>query len=115
MRAELEAMSKAFDAAALRMETLDARARALDEAAATAVHAYRQENAAARTGAAPAYFGTPPPAAGPALDALSGCAAMIDDSRQRLAEAQTQSVQALEGLVRELNEATRRLGQVEHA
>src|SRR5690606_2819845 len=49
MRAEFEAMSKAFDAAALKMETLDAKARALDQAAADAIHLYRQENTALRT------------------------------------------------------------------
>jgi hypothetical protein len=108
MRAEFEAMSKAFDAAALKMEMLDAKARALDEAAAGAVHLYRQENAAARTSPAPAYFSTEPPAAGPALDALGGAAAMIDEARARLAEAQTQSAKALEDLLAELDAATNR-------
>jgi hypothetical protein len=109
MRAEFEAMSKAFDAAAMKIETLDAKARGLDQAAADAVHLYRQENAAARTTPAPAYFNTAPPAAGPALDALAGCAALIDDARARLEEAQTQSAQALEGLLAELDETTARL------
>jgi len=108
MRAEFEAMSKAFDTAASKMETLDAKARALDDAAASAVHLYRQENAAARTSPAPAYFNTPPPGAGPALDALGGAAAMIDEARARLAEAQAQSTRALEGLLAELDEATNR-------
>ncbi|MGD9980022.1 MAG: hypothetical protein AB7H66_11645 [Hyphomonadaceae bacterium] len=108
MRAEFEAMSKAFDGAALKMETLDAKARALDEAAAGAIHLYRQENAAARASAAPAYFNTPPPAAGPALDALGGAAAMIDEARARLAEAQAQSARSLEELLSELDEATNR-------
>ena len=108
MRAEYQAMSKAFDAAAAKIETLDAKARALDDAAASAVHLYRQENAAARTSPAPAYFSSPPPAAGPALDALGGAAAMIDDARQRLADAQTQSARALEELLTELDDATNR-------
>ncbi|MEZ5959143.1 MAG: hypothetical protein R3C30_01780 [Hyphomonadaceae bacterium] len=108
MRAEFEAMNKAFDAAALKMEVLDAKARALDDAAASAVHLYRQENAAARTSPAPSYFSAPPPAAGPALDALAGAAAMIDDARSRLAEAQAQSARALEELLTELDEATNR-------
>lgn len=106
MRAEYQAMSKAFDAAAAKIETLDAKARALDDAAASAVHLYRQENAAARTSPAPAYFSSPPPAAGPALDALGGAAAMIDDARQRLADAQTHSARALEELLTELDDAT---------
>ena len=110
MRAEFEAMNKAFDAAALKMEALDAKARALDDAAAGAVHLYRQENAAARTSPAPAYFNSPPPAAGPALDALGGAAAMIDDARARLAEAQAQSARSLEELLAELDEATNRQG-----
>jgi hypothetical protein len=110
MRAEFEAMTKAFDSAALKMEALDAKARALDEAAASAVHLYRQENTAARTAPAPAYFGTPPPAAGPALDALGGAAAMIDEARARLAEAQTQSARALEELLTELDQASSRHG-----
>jgi len=108
MRAEFEAMNKAFDAAALKMEALDAQARALDDAAAGAVHIYRQENAAARTSPAPNYFSAPPPAAGPALDALGGAAAMIDEARARLAEAQTQSARSLEELLTELDEATNR-------
>ncbi len=109
MRAEFEAMSKAFDAASVKMESLDAKARALDDAAAAAVHLYRQENAAARATPAPAYFGTPPPSVGPALDALGPSAAMIDDARARLAEAQIQSAQALEGLLADLDDAQRRL------
>lgn len=108
MRAEFEAMSKAFDAAALKMETLDAKARALDDAAASAVHLYRQENAAARTSPAPAYFNSAPPAAGPALDALGGAASMIDEARARLAEAQAQSARSLEELLTELEDATNR-------
>lgn len=111
MRAEFEAMSKAFDAASAKMETLDAKARALDQAAADAVHLYRQENAAARATPAPAYFSAPPPAAGPALDALSGAAAMIDDARARLTDAQSQSARALEELLTELDGATDRLDQ----
>lgn len=109
MRAEFEAMSKAFDTAALKMENFDARARALDEAAAGAIHLYRQENAAARETPAPAYFGSPPPGAGPSLDALGACAAMIDEARARLSSAQSQSAQALEGLLAELEQAQARL------
>ncbi len=111
MRAEFEAMSKAFDAAALKMETLDAKARALDQAAADAIHLYRQENTALRTAPAPAYFGTAPPAAGAALDALAVAAAMIDEARGRLGEAQTQSAHALEELLAELDAATKQLDQ----
>ena len=109
MRAEFDAMNKAFDGAAIKMELLDARARALDEAAAGAVHLYRQENMALRTAPAPAYFSAPPPAAGPSLDALAASAAMIDEARSRLAEAHAQSTQALEALLGELDEATRKL------
>lgn len=108
MRVEFAAMSKAFDSAAAKMEALDAQARALDDAAAGAVHLYRQENAANRTTPAPAYFSDAPPAAGPSLDALGAAAAMIDDARARLAEAQAQSTQALEGLLAELEDATNR-------
>jgi hypothetical protein len=108
MRAEFQAMSKAFDAAAAKMETLDAKARALDDAAAGAIHLYRQENASARTAPSPSYFSSAPPAAGPALDALGGAAAMIDDARARLADAQAQSARSLEELLAELDEATNR-------
>ncbi len=113
MQAEFEAMSKAFDAAAIKMEALDAAARALDEAAAAAVLLYRQENTAARATPAPAYFSLPPPAVGPALDALGPAAALVDDARARLAEAQTQSAQALEGLIVELDDTTRRLNDAQ--
>ena len=109
MRTEFEAMNKAFDTASTRMEALDAKARALDQAAADAVHLYRQENTAARATPAPAYFGAPPPAAGPALDALAGAAALIDEARTRLSAAQMQSGAALEGLLAELEQATQRL------
>jgi hypothetical protein len=114
MRAEYEAMNKAYDEAAERMEALDAQARALDEAAAAGVHLYRQENAAARETSAPAYFSAPPPTAGPALDALAGCATLIDEARHRLHEATAQSSLALEDLVRELDSATKQLDSGEH-
>jgi len=109
MRAEFDAMNKAFDSAAAKMELLDSKARALDEAAAGAIYLYRQENAALRTSPAPAYFNSAPPAAGPMLDALSASASMIDDARARLSEAQAQSAQALEGLLAELDAATKSL------
>jgi len=113
MRAEFEAMSKAFDTAALRMQALDAQARALDDAAASAVHLYRQENAAARATPAPAYFGAAPPAVGPALDALAEAASMIDEARARVAEAQAQAAEALTGLLDELEQTSRRLDRGE--
>ncbi|HVY83733.1 MAG TPA: hypothetical protein VG943_01260 [Caulobacterales bacterium] len=109
MRAEHEAMSKAFDAAALKMQTLDARARALDDAAASAVQLYRQENIAARTTPAPAYFSAPPPGEGAARDALAGCAAMMDDARALLEDAQAQTAEAYKGLLAELEGAQARL------
>lgn len=109
MRNEFEAMSRSFDAAAVKLTALDSKARALDEASAAAVHLYRQENMAARTAPAPAYFGTPPPAIGPALDPLGPSAAMIDDARARLLEAQKASAQALEALLAELEDVTARL------
>lgn len=109
MRGEFDAMNKAFDQAALKMETLDAQARALDETAASAIHLYRQENMVARATPAPGYFNTPPPAAGPALDALTGAAGMIDEARAKLAEAQAQSAEALAGLLADLDAATRQL------
>ena len=115
MRAEFAAMNKAFDEASVKMETLDAQARVIDEAAAAAVHLYRQENVLTRTNPAPAYFSAPPPATGPSLDALKGCAQMIDEARARLADAQAQSAQALVDLVTELDDATTRLDAVDRA
>lgn len=115
MRAEYEAMNKAFDAAAVKMQHLDSRANALDDAAAAAIHIYRQENTAQRTAPAPLYFSTAPPAAGPSLDALGGAAAMIDETRARLHDSQRQSAQALEELLGELNAATARLDLGESA
>ncbi|MBS0386371.1 MAG: hypothetical protein JSS00_13605 [Proteobacteria bacterium] len=109
MRAEFAAMNKAYDEAALKMETLDAQARALDDAAAAAVHLYRQENVLARATPAPAYFSAPPPAAGPSLDPLQDCAQMIDGARARLSDAQTQSAQAQESLLAELENTTKQL------
>lgn len=109
MRAQFATMSAAFDDAARQLEAMDAEARALDEAAAEAVHLYRQENAAARSTPAPTYFGAPPPAAGPPLDALTGAASMIDEARARLTQAQAQAAQALAELLQELEETVRRL------
>lgn len=106
MRAEFEAMNKTFDAAAAKMEQLDAKARALDDAAAAAIHLYRQENMANRATPAPPYFSAAPPAAGPSLDALATSGAMIDEARMRLSDAQRQSTQALEELLAELESAT---------
>lgn len=109
MRAECEAMSKAFDEAALKLEALDARARALDETVASAVQLYRQENIAARSAPAPAYFSASPPAAGVALDVLAGCGAMIDEARALLAQTQAQSNEALQTLLTELAASQGRL------
>jgi hypothetical protein len=111
MRAEFEAMNRAFDEAARKLEALDAQTQALDDAAASAVQLYRQENAAARNGPAPSYFGAPPPALGPALDPLAESAALIDEARARLAQAQLLSSQALESLLTELDQATSRLDE----
>ncbi len=115
MRAEFQAMSKAFDGAAAKMEALDANARALDAAAAAAIHLYRQENMAARTAPAPLYFSAEPPSAGPALDALASSASMLDEARTKLTDSQRQSSQALEELLAELNKATARLDAGEAA
>lgn len=115
MRAEFQAMSKAFDGAAAKMEALDANARALDAAAAAAIHLYRQENIAARAAPAPLYFSAEPPSAGPALDALASSASMLDEARTKLTDSQRQSSQALEDLLAELNKATARLDAGEAA
>jgi hypothetical protein len=115
VRAECEAMAKAFDSAALKMGALDARARALDDAAAGAIQIYRQENLAHRATPAPAYFSAAPPSAGPALDALANSAAMLDDARALLAEAQTNSSAALSDLLAELDAAQARLDAAEPA
>jgi hypothetical protein len=109
VRADFEAMQKAFDAAALKVEALDARARAIDEAAASAIALYRQENLAVRSSPAPAYFTQAPPSLAPGLDVLANAAATIDGARSRLADAQAQSAAALASLVAELDEITARL------
>ncbi|MGE0597100.1 MAG: hypothetical protein AB7P07_12105 [Hyphomonadaceae bacterium] len=111
MRAEFEAMHRAFDATAQDMAALDRQAREIDDAAAAAIQLYRQDNLASRTTPAPVYFGAAPPAAGPALDALATCAGLIDDARARLEEAQTHAAEALSGLLAELDAATARLNQ----
>jgi hypothetical protein len=108
MRAEFDTMNKAFDAAAIKLEALDAQARTLDEAVAAAIVLYRQENLARRTEAPPAYFSAPPPAA-PLADPLSDAARMIDDARARLGDAQAAAAQALEALLAELDQTTARL------
>lgn len=113
MRAEFEAMSRVFDEAAQTMDTLDAQARALDEAAAGAIHLYRQENAAARKGPAPGYFSLAPPAAGVALDALGPAAAMLDAARAALAKAQAESAQAQQAMLSELEATAAKLDAAE--
>lgn len=109
LQAEFEAMNKAFDAAAMKLGALDDQARALDNAATAAVQFYRQENTAARSTPAPAYFGASPPSVGPALDPLAQCAAMVDEARATLADAHAKSALALEALVQELDDAAKRL------
>ncbi len=113
LQAEFEAMNKAFDAAAQKLGALDDQAHTLDGAVAAAVQLYRQENTAARGSPAPAYFGAPPPHAGPALDPLTQCAAMIDEARATLADAHAKSAHALEALVQELDVAAKRLDEGE--
>lgn len=108
MRAELDSMQKTFDAAAAKMETLDAAARALDDLAAGAIDLYRQENLAARTTPPPAHFRRAAPTPVRA-DLLAGAAAMIDDARAALARAQAQSNAVLTELLAELDETTTRL------
>jgi hypothetical protein len=109
MRGEVDAMTKVFDGAAAKIEALDAQGRALDRNAAEAIWLYRQENLAARTGPAPTYFDAPPPVVAPWIDALSAPAAIMDDARARLAEAQTRFAEALTSLLADLDAATRQL------
>lgn len=109
MHAEVEAMAQAFDAAALRMEEIDADTRALDAAAASAIQAYRQENLAARTNPAPAYFAAAPPMGAQAPDSLQESAALLAGARARLHEAETALADSLKALHAELEAAQMRL------
>jgi hypothetical protein len=109
MRGEVEAMTKVFDSAAVKIEAFDSQARALDRAAAEAIWLYRQENLAARTGPAPAYFDAPPPVVAPWTDALTTPAAIMDDARARLQDAQTRFAEALTSLLADLDAATHQL------
>ena len=109
IRAECEAMHKNFDQAAMAFDALSAQTRGLDSAAQSAIQTYRDENASARTGAAPAYFDAPPPLPAAPADALAPAARLIGDARACLQEAQDQSAQAFAALLDELEGAQKRL------
>lgn len=109
MRADYDAMSKAFDAGAAAIQSLDQETRAIDEAAQAAVTLYREENATRRRSPAPGYFADTPQLPEPAVDALASAALMIEEARAQLKEAHAQSAQALEALLQELEQAAARL------
>jgi hypothetical protein len=108
-RAESEAMSKTFDAAAIEIEDLSAQARRLDQAASAAIQTYREENTARRISATPAYFDAGPPLPAPPDDALAQCAQMIANARVLVQDAQDQSAHALATLLEDLDAAQTRL------
>lgn len=86
-RADMSAMSAAFDEGAREAQALDARDRAVDELHAAALKLYRDANLSARTSPAPAHFADLP-APSPRADALAGAAALIDAGRAIVAEAE---------------------------
>jgi hypothetical protein len=105
MRRALEAMNTAFDEAAAQLRALDAEDRALSEAASGAIRLYRQENAMARGGAQPGYFGAPALDGASVPDTLASAAAVLDGARAQVANAQSQAAQALEDLLSAVDEA----------
>lgn len=108
-RAEFDVMAKAFDSAASRLESLNARIRALDTLAADAIELYRRENRASRTTPAPPYFDAAPRPAGAREDTLAYASSLIDDARTRLADAQRSAAEALSGLLADLEQAVAQL------
>jgi hypothetical protein len=108
-RAEFDAMSKAYDGAALKQQGLDEADAKLDALADAALALYRDANRAARTAPAPAYFAQSPRWRASAPDALAGAGAMIEEARALIAAAQTASAAALNNLVEELEAAGKRL------
>lgn len=109
MRAQFDAMSRAFDESTLALEDIAAEARGLEKLVASAIQLYRTENAAARAGDAPAYFAAPAPTLERASDPLGPAAALIDAARASIAQAQAQSAAGLESLLLELQSAAARL------
>lgn len=98
MRESERAMRAAYEEAAAGVEAIDARARRLDESAQALIALYRRENVAARRGPGPAYFGEPAPPAPAAEDALEGCGALLQATREAIATSQREAAEALAAL-----------------
>jgi hypothetical protein len=103
------AMREAYDAAAVEMSAIDARARRLDETSAALIGAYRQENLAGRSSPAPAYFADPPAVGNGHEDALGECGRLMSAAQALLDAAQATAAQAFDTLGAELEAASKRL------
>ncbi|MBI1188235.1 MAG: hypothetical protein GC206_13050 [Alphaproteobacteria bacterium] len=98
MREAERKMRAAYEDAASGVEAIDARVRRLEESAQSLIALYRRENVAARRGPGPAYFTAPSPPTAPADDALDGCGALLQATREAIAASQREAADALAAL-----------------
>jgi hypothetical protein len=114
-RADMGAMSAAFDEGAHEAQALEARERGVGELCAAALKLYRDENLAARKTPAPAHFSAQPSAPATRTDSLAGAAALIDAARAVLVEAERAHGAALNDIDAAREQALARLsGQGSH-
>ncbi|MGE0044235.1 MAG: hypothetical protein AB7J28_14675 [Hyphomonadaceae bacterium] len=109
MRERVGEMRTTYDEAAADIGIIDAKARRLADEAASLIHLYRQENAAARAAPAPAYFADPPATHAQTEDALVTLGRMLDEAQSALAAAQTRASAALDDLARQMEAISARL------
>jgi hypothetical protein len=114
-RADMSAMSSAFDDGAREAQELEARERGVEELCAAALKLYRDENLTARKTPAPAHFSAQPSAPTTRTDSLAGAAALIDAARAVLVEAERAHGAALHDVDAAREQALARLsGQGSH-
>jgi hypothetical protein len=98
-----------YDAAAGRVLDIDARLRALSATHLALVALYRQENVAARNGAPPRAFLTPPAPLDPPPDVLDRAGATLEGAKRAFAAAQASANREIGDLLTALQASAQRL------
>jgi hypothetical protein len=98
MEAGAAAMREAYNAAPAILTGFEARWRRWDQAAASLIDQYREENRAARRTPPPAHFAAAGPRRPSPGDPLQSAAAVLRETQETLAQAQAQARAELEAL-----------------
>jgi uncharacterized protein YukE len=98
MESSASAMREAYNAAPPLLTGFEGRWRRWDQAAATLISQYREENAAARRTAAPSHFSAAVPRRPSPGDPLHPAAALLEEVQASLAKAQADARAELEAL-----------------